>query len=87
VARPLHQPHSWRSLVDLADLFQQSERLWAENERVRRRLDDVLREARRSLGQHPDHQAAAPDPALDGSGQDRGNPCRQDASLKADHGD
>lgn len=45
--------------MDLAELFQQSERLWAENERVRRRLDDVLRAARRSLGEHPDTQDAA----------------------------
>lgn len=36
--------------MELAELFQQSERLWAENERVRRRLGDMLRDARRSLG-------------------------------------
>jgi len=45
--------------MELADLFQQSERLWAENERVRQRLDETLRQARRSLGQQPDQQSAA----------------------------
>jgi hypothetical protein len=46
--------------MELAELFQQSERLWAENERVRRRLGDVLREARRNDG--PSEQNAAPKP-------------------------
>lgn len=71
--------------MDLADLFQQSERLWAENERVRRRLDDVLREARRSLGQQLDHQTAAPE--FDGSARNRGDAFRQVAPSKAEFGD
>lgn len=59
--------------MDLAELFQQSERLWAENERVRRRLDDVLRAARRSLGQHPEHQAAAREAETLGKRRDGAN--------------
>jgi hypothetical protein len=71
--------------MELAELFQQSERLWAENERVRRRLGDVLREARQSLGQHPDHEAAA----LEAETTDRRNdgPSEQNAAPKPDSGD
>ncbi len=46
--------------MDLADLFQQSERLWAENERVRCRLTETLRQAQRSLSQQAGQRDAAP---------------------------
>ena len=71
--------------MDLADLFQKSKRLWTENERVRRRLDDVLREARRSLGQQPDHLTVAPE--FDGSIQELGGSNEQNAPPHAESGD
>jgi hypothetical protein len=71
--------------MELAELFQESERLWAENERVRRRLDDLLREARRSLGQHPDHQAAAREAETPDERRDRAS--KQDAAPEAEFGD
>jgi hypothetical protein len=59
--------------MDLADLFQQSERLWAENERVRLRLNETLRQAQRSFSQQAGPQDAAPrvetsDPRSDDAG-------------------
>jgi hypothetical protein len=71
--------------MELAELFQQSERLWAENERVRRRLGDMLREARRSLGQHPDHEAATRE--ADASDKRNDGASEQNAAPKPDSGE
>lgn len=68
--------------MDLADLFQQSERLWAENERVRRRLNETLRQARRSLGQHPGFPAAEWEPEISARRDDGAR--KQEAAPEAD---
>lgn len=70
--------------MDLADLFQQSERLWAENERVRRKLNETLQQAWRSLSQQPDHQAVAREAEPVDERQDDGK--RPKASSGADSG-
>lgn len=62
--------------MNLADLFQQTEQLWAENVHARHELSQSILELERSLSQRPDYETSAEE--IDEWARRRSHSCRDD---------